>query len=795
MFLPQFDGLKYLDIIFYIALLHVILLFTNRKNKLDNTHKDVFFLEDKIHDGEIDNELVLNELIRVTHNLKTENSFTIGLNAPWGYGKSTFLNRFHKKYSEQNENAIIFWYSIWKNKGSTAIIDNFFQLLANELKPFSGEIDNEIDKYVNEILQIAPSEYSGILKSGKKLLFPERTTEEHYDRINAIIRKIDRQIVVLLDDLDRLESEEILDSFKLIRALSDFNNVVFIAGYNRDYIVNTCGRDKKDYINKIFQVEINMLPFDEKRIREVILDEVRRSFPTTEDDSLNLKLFQGFDGLFDKTSSYTPKIEDLFIGMEENSREYLNLNWFRFLNTYRDIKRFTNEFKFNYIFINEKDIIPKEFILLKLLFFKYRELQQTIFLHLEDILSIGVIDSVNDKIHPGSSGYGGVYIYDEAAYKKLSDKLRNYKTEDQKLIDAVFLKLFGEKDISYYTSNQNCIAQIYHTNTYVRNNIAGAKYKISDFDKAYEEQKLEELISEIKNYTPQTKSQVLNELKRFLLTQEIKTKDQFIEYITAVNMFFGQNTITEDQNIINRFDHALKENYNNNKAELIKDLSNCINISQIGYLERLLSDININEKRKLRPDLYNSSNMIDYENVVLGDVEIKNILIEKLNYAILETSQVGLIIDSYHLYTEFIATDHQIIRANAANDLIQKDIKARFIYYFWKYFFDFHETSGGTSPTDYRQYAPNDFLCQIFSRLETLNKLKKKPKDKKLFDQFEKEGWLSYYRFLCSLKTLSAHSGEFTLERLEKIKKLLRAFIKKGYRPLNQDEYTNIWNT
>ena len=791
---PYLYNLKYFDIIWYAALLHSILWFNSKKAKKKKEHNQSnFFIEEKLHNGEIDNQLVLDKLIEIVSKLNTDNSFTIGLNAPWGYGKSTFLNQFYNRYSKENKDSIIFWYSIWKNKGSTAIIDNFFQLLANELKPFSGEIGNEIDGYVNEILHIAPGEIGGVLQAGKKLLVDEKSTEEYYDRIDTIIQKIDRQIIVVLDDLDRLETQEISDSFKLIRTLSDFNNIIFIAGYNREYIEKMCGPGKKDYINKIFQVEINLLPFDEKRIREVILDEVRKSFPTSTDDSLNHNLFHGFYGLFDKTYDYTPKLFDLLTGENENSRDTPSLSWFRFLKTYRDINRFINEFKFNYTFIDEQDIVSKEYILLKLLFFKYRELQQTIFLNLEDILSNFIVDSVNDKLQPTNIGYGGVYVYDDSAYKKLAEKLNNYQNEDIQLIDAVFQKLFGEKDLKYYTTNQNSIAQIYHTNTYVRNNIAGAVYKISDFTKAYKELNLGKLIDEIENYSTQTKSQVLNELKRFLFVQEIQSKEQFINYFSGINRLFGRNNINDDQRIINKITKSFEDFYSKNRRKFIEEIARFINIPKIGYLERLLSDININEKRINRPDLYDSKNTISYTNVVFTQEEIKAILIGKLKYTIDNTLQINLIIEAYHFYTDFIATDHQIIRAPIANDIIQKDIRQRFIYYFWANFLDFNETSGGTSPSDYRRYAPNYFLCQIFSRSVTLNKLKKNPNDNALFQQYQREGWLLYYKFLYRITELSAYSGEFTLERLEKIKKLLRLFIKKGYKPLNQEEYSKIW--
>lgn len=187
LFLPQSTFIKYADFIIFFLIIHFIVLInssSNRlKSKLSNEIKlydgQNFFIEDKTFDGEIDNELILENLLGRLKDFMPESSFSIGINASWGYGKSTFLNRFYHKYKEENKEGIIFWYNIWRNKDSGAIIDNFFSELSNNLSPYSGEISNEINKYVNAILHITPGEIGKVIEAGKSIFFKENSLEVH----------------------------------------------------------------------------------------------------------------------------------------------------------------------------------------------------------------------------------------------------------------------------------------------------------------------------------------------------------------------------------------------------------------------------------------------------------------------------------------------------------------------------------------------------------------------------------------------------------------------------------------
>ena len=150
-------------------------------------------------DGEIDNELIVKELIFSIKDYKPKNSFSIGINAEWGFGKSTFLHRFYKEYRKTNSETIMFWFHIWKNKGDKAIIDNFFKEFSTNLKPHSAEIEDNIEKYTDAILSISPGEISQVIKAGKNIFKEDHSLEEYYQKIQDAILRIDRQIMIWID--------------------------------------------------------------------------------------------------------------------------------------------------------------------------------------------------------------------------------------------------------------------------------------------------------------------------------------------------------------------------------------------------------------------------------------------------------------------------------------------------------------------------------------------------------------------------------------------------------------------
>lgn len=781
--------LRYANIIFLVLFGQVMYLIKNTNWKslyarnVNNFNEDIkefrdsSFIEDALFEGEIDNELMLNRLLGVLSNFMPNTSFCVGLNALWGHGKSSFLLRFELKYRELHKDNIIFWNNIWKNQDSNAIIENFFNVLKEHLAPFSADLDNTIDNYVEAILTLPSSKIQTIVNAGSKLLSQDKTLESYYNEINRTIKKMDKQIVIILDDLDRLEKCEILSSLKLIRTLSDFNNVIFITGYDRNYITSKLGPEYDGYIDKIFNVEINFLPSAPNLLAQFLIEEVE-------------KIENPNKGLLKSNTDIT--LSDSFKNLFSNVKE---LGYSDFFKTYRDVKRFINEFRFNLTFLDDiKDVQLDQYIILKLCTFKYRFTQNLIFNDLDSLLTLGVIDTINEKVQHASFENQNVYIYDDEAKKKVKILLKGFaiEFEDINVIDTILKYLFSEKDLKFYANKNNSISKIYFTELYIKNNISTGKIKISDIQNAFEVHELHKIANEITELPTQLKGQIKNELMNFILYKiTINTTEELADVLKTINLSMISYSIEEDNKILKLIDETSDRLYGMD-ANFVNPIESLFINEEIGYLDNLLSEVNINEKR-LKNGTYSSNNIAFYSTTTFDDTTIKNLCLKKLEKLVVDSVEVEKVLNAYHLYTQAIVENKKILRSSEANQEIKKDIEKRFKEYIEYNLLDFVHSGPKEGFENIRSYSPPHFYLQIFSLKKDNDDLLKDPKNAVLLEKLLKEGSRNYKVFLQSkLKNLEA--GDELFLRVDKMIELLDKYEHIGYEPLSFEEYDKIMN-
>ncbi|MBK8819062.1 MAG: hypothetical protein IPN49_08205 [Saprospiraceae bacterium] len=136
--------------------------------------------------------------------------------------------------------------------------------------------------------------------------------------IGASLRKQNKKLVIFLDDLDRLDGDEILEVFKIIRNSFDIANTFFIIGFDLDYVIsqikekiNSDLEKSITYLDKIFQLKINLpsisdynwiKEFDQLALKHLKLNEDSfnlYSFPIDSQREL-IKLINSFKVLFNK---------------------------------------------------------------------------------------------------------------------------------------------------------------------------------------------------------------------------------------------------------------------------------------------------------------------------------------------------------------------------------------------------------------------------------------------------------------------------------------------------------------
>ena len=200
-----------------------------------------------------------------------ERSFSVAITGEWGSGKTTFMQELKAKYEKEEQVKSIVWFEPWKCDSPDLIIKSFFDLLRRELRVYIPSISSMIDEYVLTLLD------NDAVKPLRLILaaFRVAITKEHespYERIRKVLTKTQHNVVVFVDDIDRLDSEEIKEVLRLIRNTADFPYIQFIVAYDKEYVTQMLGtggiNDATKYLEKFFNIDIPLPKFEERRICE-----------------------------------------------------------------------------------------------------------------------------------------------------------------------------------------------------------------------------------------------------------------------------------------------------------------------------------------------------------------------------------------------------------------------------------------------------------------------------------------------------------------------------------------------
>lgn len=214
-----------------------------------------------------------------------KNAFTFGVIAPWGNGKTSFLYML-KEYIDNNwaGDVVTISFHPWKYGKSSNLTYLFFEELSKSLAPYSTSFSYDIIRYARTV--------SSIENSTTKFLgsilgcFASPTVEEQYEDLKKKISNMQRKIVVFIDDIDRLESKEIEELFRLVRNTSNLPFMYFVIAYDKKYVVDSLNSifpsHSLSYSQKILQEEF-FLPIIKSNELKAVLREKLSVFLNTEE--------------------------------------------------------------------------------------------------------------------------------------------------------------------------------------------------------------------------------------------------------------------------------------------------------------------------------------------------------------------------------------------------------------------------------------------------------------------------------------------------------------------------------
>lgn len=224
---------------------------------------------------------------KIFHTDTSRAAFTLGLVAPWGAGKTSFMLALKEYLKKQyTKEVILLDFNPWMYRKAPNLTQIFFEELSRTLAPYNSALASGFVHYVEHILA---KDSNAWVQLASRLLSQEvdaKTTSQQYDFLKREISKLGRKIFIFIDDVDRLESEELVELFALVRNSSSFPYMSYILAYDKEYVTSQLrgcfDQHTYRYMEKILQEEYplaEITPAQIKTALEKVLGEVEPVYP------------------------------------------------------------------------------------------------------------------------------------------------------------------------------------------------------------------------------------------------------------------------------------------------------------------------------------------------------------------------------------------------------------------------------------------------------------------------------------------------------------------------------------
>lgn len=308
--------------------------------------KDLIFNDTplkEIQDDRLGYAPFAENIAQAINKITADEGLVLGVFAPWGAGKTTFLNfiEFYLKNGEQKEDVIILRFNPWWFTVDDDLLKQFFKELRISMGKTEtlNKIANNISRFGDIITEIP--EPTGISKISGKLLSSVKGKEDTIwdlkKKISLELKKIKTKIVVFIDDIDRLPEKDIKSIFRVVKSVADFPQIVYVLAFDKRVVCKALEYEQhisaEEYLEKIIQIPFELPMPDRTSIRKMFLS------------------------LFDEILKNTKHelFDDTYFG---------NIYWDGidcYLKTMRNVKRLTNTLKVTYSIV-ENEVNPVDFL-------------------------------------------------------------------------------------------------------------------------------------------------------------------------------------------------------------------------------------------------------------------------------------------------------------------------------------------------------------------------------------------------------------------------------------------------
>jgi len=193
-----------------------------------------------------------------------------GVDGPWGVGKTSFINLAERYWERAEDNVVVCRFEPLRYASEPDLTDRL-------IRDLSAAIQRKV--FVPEFRPVA-SRYSRLIKGKADVSFlgfklslepSQETVDDLLDDIDGVLRRIGRRVIIVIDDLDRLDAKTANNVLFATRRTFKLSQATYVLCYDTEILAGGKeeGINAREFLEKFVTVKLSLF-VDSSSIRDFL---------------------------------------------------------------------------------------------------------------------------------------------------------------------------------------------------------------------------------------------------------------------------------------------------------------------------------------------------------------------------------------------------------------------------------------------------------------------------------------------------------------------------------------------
>lgn len=233
-----------------------------RSSSKKQTSQLYFIADEEIEDKKDDlltNEVQAKSFAETVLASGSHPGLVFGVDGPWGVGKTSFINLVERYWDDAADKVLVCRFEPIRYASEPDLADRLIRDLSAVIqdKVFAPEFKPAASRYSRLIKGKADVSFLGF----KLSLEPsQETVDELLDDIDEVLRRIDRRVIIVIDDLDRLDAKTMNNVLFATRRTFKLSQATYVLCYDTEILTGNKeeGERAREFLEKFVTVKLSL---------------------------------------------------------------------------------------------------------------------------------------------------------------------------------------------------------------------------------------------------------------------------------------------------------------------------------------------------------------------------------------------------------------------------------------------------------------------------------------------------------------------------------------------------------